>query len=91
MHKIELIQSNQLQEVARYLVSENIPITFFGQAWSKPSAQWIYFDTSLDLEKLREKFKLDENIVKHENLDARSGTERGFIDKTTGEGLMGLL
>ncbi len=90
MDKIALIQSSQLQEVARYLVSENIPITFFGQAWSKPSAHWIYFDTALEIETLREKFNLDENIINHENLDPRSGIERGFIDKNTGEGLMGM-
>ena len=90
MDKIELIQSNQLREVAKFLISENIPITFFGQAWSKPSAQWIYFDTSLDIETLREKFSLEENIIYHENLDPRSGIERGFIDKNTGEGLMGI-
>jgi hypothetical protein len=31
-----------------------------------------------------------DNIVLHENLDP-SGTEKGFIDKRTGEGLMGKL
>jgi len=91
MDKIALLQSEQLRKVARHLETENIPITFFGQAWSKPTAQWIYFDATLDLDALREKFNLNEDIVQHENLDPRSGTERGFIDKNTQEGLMGKL
>jgi hypothetical protein len=51
----------------------------------------IYFDTILDFDRLRKKFKLMDNIVLHENLDPKSGTEKGFIDKRTGEGLMGKL
>jgi hypothetical protein len=51
----------------------------------------IDFDTILDFDRLRKKFKLMDNIVLHENLDPKSGTEKGFIDKRTGEGLMGKL
>jgi hypothetical protein len=43
----------------------------------------------LDVEKLWEKYQLGAHIVIHENLDPKSGTEKGFIDEQTGEGLMG--
>jgi hypothetical protein len=39
------------------------------------SADWIYFDTILDFDRLK-KFKLMDNIVLHENLDPKSGTEK---------------
>jgi hypothetical protein len=35
---------------------------------------------------IKKNFKLKDNIVAHENLDPKSGTEKGFIDKLTGEG-----
>jgi hypothetical protein len=36
----------------------------------------IYFDTILDFDRLRKNFKLMDNIVLHENLDPKSGTEK---------------
>ena len=91
LHKIDNIKSDSLREIAEYLIENGNQITFFGQAWSNASADWIYFDTKLNLKRLKRKFKLKDNIVIHENLDPKSGTEKGFIDKLTGEGLMGKL
>ena len=90
-HNIELIKSDSLREIAEYLIENGIQITFFGHAWSNESADWIYFDTKLNLKRLKRKFKLKDNIVIHENLDPKSGTEIGLIDQFTGEGLMGKL
>lgn len=90
-HNIELIKSDSLREIAEYLIENGIQITFFGLAWSNESADWIYFDTKLNLKSLKRKFKLKDNIVIHENFDPKSGTERGLIDQFTGEGLMGKL
>ena len=90
-HNIKRIKSDSLREIAEYLIENGIQITFFGQAWSNTSADWIYFDTKLNINRLKRKFKLKDNIVIHENLDPKSGTEKGFIDKLTGEGLMGKL
>jgi hypothetical protein len=91
LHKIEQLKSDSLREIAKYLIKNGNRISFFGQAWSNTSADWIYFDTILDFDRLRKNFKLMDNIVLHENLDPKSGTEKGFIDKRTGEGLMGKL
>nr|WP_319510833.1 hypothetical protein [uncultured Draconibacterium sp.] len=91
LNKIEQLKSDSLREIARFLFENGNRITFFGQAWSKVSANWIYFDTTLDLPGLKRQFNLKDNIVIHENLDPRSGRERGYIDRETGEGLMGTI
>lgn len=75
--------------MAEHLYMQRIPITFFGKAWGNCTNNWIYFDTCLDIEAMKEKFGLDDSMEVHENLDPRSGLERGFIDKVTGEGIMG--
>jgi alpha-N-acetylglucosamine transferase len=87
LHKIEQLKSDSLREIKYLIKNGNFN---FGRGQST-SADWIYFDTILDFDRLRKKFKLMDNIVLHENLDPKSGTEKGFIDKRTGEGLMGKL
>lgn len=87
--KTNLIKSNSLKQLAKMLVRKGYKILFYGQAWSNQNSDWIYFDTVLDTNRLREKFNFGENIIVHENLDPKSGTEKGFIDNITGEGLMG--
>ena len=87
--KTNLIKSDSLRNIAKSLKNKGIDITYFGRAWTKQLADWIYFDTVLDVEKLWEKYQLGAHIVIHENLDPKSGTEKGFIDEQTGEGLMG--
>jgi hypothetical protein len=75
LHKIEQLKSDSLRN-SKYLIKNGNRISFFGQAWSNTSADWIYFDTILDFDRLRKKFKLMDNIVLHENLDPKSGTEK---------------
>jgi len=87
--KTNLIKSDSLKKIAKSLKNKGIEITYFGHAWTKQLGDWIYFDTVLDVEKLRNKYQLGAHIVIHENLDPKSGTEKGFIDEHTGEGLMG--
>ncbi len=87
--KTNLIKSDSLRNIAKSLKNKGIDITYFGRTWTKQLADWIYFDTVLDVEKLRNQYQLGAHIVIHENLDPKSGTEKGLIDKQTGEGLMG--
>ena len=86
-----LIKSKELKNVIEYLVRKKISIIFVGKAWSENVSTWIYFDTILNLPKIREELFLSENIIEHKNTDPRSGLEAGFIDKTTNEGVMGNL
>ncbi|MGY5353458.1 hypothetical protein [Wenyingzhuangia sp. IMCC45467] len=83
------IRSTELRSLAKKLIKENTRITFYGKAWSKNTAEWIYFDKVFDLKKIRNKFSFGNNIIEHQNLDSRSGLEKGFIDKNTNEGIMG--
>jgi hypothetical protein len=92
--KFNLIQDIEIEiEIAQsdaiLIKIKGIEITYFGRAWTKQLADWIYFDTVLNVEKLWKKYQLGAHIVIHENLDPKSGTERGFIYEHTGEGLMG--
>ncbi|KAA3633795.1 MAG: hypothetical protein DWQ02_12580 [Bacteroidetes bacterium] len=91
MNRIKTIQSLQIRQIAEHLYDQGISITFFGKAWSGCTNNWIYFDTYLDLDDLKSRFNLDENLEVHENRDPKSGLERGFIDKVTGEAIMGKL
>ena len=72
-----------------HLYMQRIPVTYFGKAWSGSTNNWIYFDTVLDLEKLRVDFELGGDFEIHENPDPKSGQERGFVDSKTREGIMG--
>ena len=83
--------SVELKKLAKYLLKKNRRITYWGKAWSGNQADWIYFDSVLDIEKLQLKFNFEEHITVHQNLDPRSGLERGFIDQRTGEGVIGRL
>lgn len=85
------IVSTDLKKLAKYLIKRNYQITFWGEAWSEIDADWIYFDTKLDLKNLRNKMEFKENIIEYENLDNKSGLESGFIDQRTKEGIMGKL
>ena len=89
MNEWKKIESEPLRKVAKHLYMQMIPVTSFGKSWGNAAGNWMYFNTVLDMKGLRDEFDLGEHIVEHENLDPKSGTERGFIDQQTGEGLMG--
>lgn len=91
LQTIRQIKSYSLRKIAEQLVMNRFGITFYGQAWTNTTADWIYFDTVLDIDSLKKEFNLGDNFIVHENLDPKSGTERGVIDINTGEGLMGKL
>lgn len=86
-----LITSKVLKQIAKDLQKDGIKIIFFGKAWSNQPANWVYFDTILNIEKIQAKYNLDKTIKAYKNLDPRTGIEAGFIDTITGEGLMGKL
>ena len=89
MNRIRQIESSKIREMAEYFHNQRIPITYFGKAWGGCVNNWIYFDTYFDIETLKKDFQLDSNMDVHENLDPKSGMERGFVDVITGEGIMG--
>ena len=86
---VNSVISPDLKRLTNYLIKNKIEIKYWGKAWSENQSDWIYFDKVLDLEKLRTKLNFGESIIDHQNLDSRSGLEKGFIDRKTGEGVMG--
>lgn len=88
--KLSTLKSGILRRIAEHLWEHRYEITYFGQAWSNESSSWVYFNNILDIDRLKKDFDPADELRIHENLDPKSGKERGFIDKNTGEGLMGL-
>ena len=62
-----------------------------GQVWSKNCREWVYFDVVLDIDELKSRFKFPDCVEVHENLDERSGTERGFYCDKCKDAVMGLV
>jgi len=91
MTKIDLIQSDKIKAMSQFLNKKGVKISYFGKAWSNEDANWIYFDCKLNIIELIKLFDPSKQLVVHENIDPRSGLEKGLIDNSTGEGIMGKL
>lgn len=53
--------------------------------------EWVYFNVVLDTTALQERFCFGPTIVVHENLDPKSGQERGFVCTTCHDAVIGPL
>ena len=78
-----------LRELENELLSSGVKETFRGQPWSDNCREWVYFDVCLDLEKLRERFDLDECVKDHEHYGTHDGQEAGFYCEVHKDGVMG--
>ncbi|MBN2135386.1 MAG: hypothetical protein JW737_06610 [Acidobacteria bacterium] len=80
-----------LRALEKDLIKAGIKETARGQVWTENCREWVYFDVVLDLESLSARFQFDKHITVHENLDPKSGTERGFYCTKCHDGIMGLI
>lgn len=71
------------------LKAAGVAETFRGQAWSANCREWVYFDVVLDVESLRQRFDFGPSVRVHENLDPRSGTERGLVCASCHDAIVG--
>jgi hypothetical protein len=71
------------------LTGAGIQETSRGQAWSDNCREWVYFNVVLNTDSLAKRLNLPACVVVHENLDPKSGTERGFYCETCKDGIMG--
>lgn len=78
-----------LSALDRELAESGANETFRGQAWSDNCREWVYYDVVLDVENLRSRLGLGSMVTVHENLDERSGTERGLACNLCKDGIMG--
>lgn len=79
-----------LRPVEDYLVSNEVAVTFAGQAWSTNCRLWMYFDAVLDCEALRRRFNLPECVGIHVNDDSRSGREKGLDCRSCHDAVVGI-
>lgn len=91
MEQIESIKSNEIKRISLFLLKQGYTISFFGKAWSQLNSNWIYFNTVLNINSLINQFDNERILRIHEYTDLKNGHERGLIDPTTGEGVMGLI
>ncbi|MFC1883162.1 hypothetical protein ACFL2O_00185 [Thermodesulfobacteriota bacterium] len=78
-----------LKDIENDLIEAGIAETYGGTPWSKNCREWVYFDIVLDVEKIKEKYELDPCVVIHENLDPKSGQERGVVCEICHDAIMG--
>lgn len=71
------------------LAALGIKETFRGQAWSTNCREWVYYDVVLNVDSLRERLQLRPTVTVHENLDERSGLEKGFVCSSCKDAIMG--
>lgn len=82
---------SHLAALERALLDSRAKETARGPLWSNNCREWVYFDVVLDIAALRQRFAFDDCVEVHENLDPRSGTERGFYCSQCKDGVMGRL
>lgn len=80
---------SHLSLLEQELIRSGTAETFRGQAWSDNCREWVYFDTVLDIDAIRERWAFGPEVVIHENLDLKSGLERGFVCTQCHDGIMG--
>ncbi len=71
------------------LLNAGIKETFRGAAWSKNCREWVYFDIVLDTTAIAARMNFASCVRVHENLDPKSGTERGFECTECQDAIMG--
>ncbi len=79
-----------LRELEKALLAAGVRETARGPVWTKNCREWVYFDIVLDIAALQDRFAFAPCVRMHENLDAKSGTERGFECTACHDGVMGL-
>lgn len=79
-----------LEPVYKYILESRAKITHAGQVWSKNCRIWIYFDSLIDCDSLRQKFNLNETITTHVFCDNWQGSEKGFVCSVHHDALMGI-
>jgi hypothetical protein len=80
-----------LKPLEEALHAAGIRETARGQLWSKNCREFVYFNAVLDIETLKARFTFAPCVEVSENLDPRSGTERGFWCSEHQDGVMGAL
>lgn len=82
---------SHLKTLETELLAAGIRETYRGTPWSQNCREWVYFDVVLDTASLAARLRFDPCVEISENLDPKSGTERGFYCRQCQDAVMGLL
>ncbi|MVW74356.1 hypothetical protein [Pseudomonas xionganensis] len=82
---------HHLRPLEQELLAAGVRETYRGTPWSQNCREWVYFDVVLDTASLVARLQFEPCVEVSENLDAKSGTERGFYCRQCQDALMGLL
>src|SRR5690606_8370750 len=78
-----------LRALEAELSAAGVAETYRGTPWSMNCREWVYFDTVLDLASIAARMSFPPCVETHENLDPKSGTERGFVCTECHDAVMG--
>ena len=78
-----------LQTAAEYVQAHGAHVVFRGQPWSANCHVWIYFDVTLDCERLIQGLGLDPCVQIHDHRGTHDGSERGIVCTIHNDGIMG--
>ena len=78
-----------LSWLERALIHAGFQETYRGQAWSHNCREWVYYPVCLDIDRLRAEHDFAPSLETHENLDPKSGTERGLVCRACHDAIMG--
>jgi hypothetical protein len=80
-----------LRALEAELVAAGVKETYRGASWTTNCREWVYFDVILDTSALISRMCFPPCVKVHENLDPKSGTERGFVCTECDNAIMGVL
>ncbi len=78
-----------LRALERVIIARGIRETFRGQAWSRNSREWVYFDCYIDVDAIRHVYDLASWVQEHVHCGTHDGRERGFYCSECHDGIMG--
>ena len=80
-----------LKALETELIAAGAKETYRGAAWTMNCREWVYFDVVLDTSAISKRLNFPPCVKIHENLDEKSGTERGFECTECKDAVMGLI
>jgi hypothetical protein len=80
---------HHLRALEAELIEAGAKETYRGTPWSMNCREWVYFDVVLDVAAIESRLNFPACVEVHENLDPKSGTERGFVCTECHDAVMG--
>ncbi|MBN2355902.1 hypothetical protein JXO59_07300 [candidate division KSB1 bacterium] len=80
-----------LASLEKAIIDSGAHETYRSSPWTKNCREWVYYDVVLDIDSIQERFDLPDCVQVHENMDPKSGMEKGFYCSQCHDAVMGLV